>query len=66
MQDRLSPLHEVLFVETNPGPVKYAVSRLGFGTAEMRLPMVVISDATRKAVDRVLRDLDLIDAKAAE
>lgn len=66
LQDRLTPLHEVLFVETNPGPVKYAVSRLGFGTAEMRLPMVAISDATRKAVDRVLRDLDLIDAKAAE
>ena len=66
LQDRLAPLHEVLFVETNPGPVKYAVSRLGFGTAEMRLPMVAISDETRKAVDRVLRDLDLIDAKAAE
>jgi 4-hydroxy-tetrahydrodipicolinate synthase len=66
LQDRLTPLHEVLFVETNPGPIKYAVSRLGFGTAEMRLPMVGISDATRKAVDQVLRQLDLIDAKAAE
>lgn len=66
LQDRLTPLHEVLFVETNPGPIKYAVSRLGFGTAEMRLPMVGISDATRKAVDHVLRQLDLIHAKAAE
>jgi 4-hydroxy-tetrahydrodipicolinate synthase len=66
LQDRLTPLHEVLFVETNPGPIKYAVSRLGFGTAEMRLPMVGVSDATRKAVDQVLRQLDLIDAKAAE
>jgi len=66
LQDRLMPLHDVLFVETNPGPVKYAVSRLGFGTAEMRLPMVLVSEATRKAVDNVLRQLDLIDAKAAE
>ena len=66
LQDRLTPLHEVLFVETNPGPIKYAVSRLGFGTAEMRLPMVGVSEATRKAVDQVLRQLDLIDAKAAE
>jgi 4-hydroxy-tetrahydrodipicolinate synthase len=66
LQDRLTPLHEVLFAETNPGPVKYAVSRLGFGTAEMRLPMVAISEATRKAVDRVLLQLDLIEAKAAE
>jgi 4-hydroxy-tetrahydrodipicolinate synthase len=66
LQDRLMPLHEVLFVETNPGPVKYAVSRLGFGTAEMRLPMVPISEASRKAIDKVLLQLGLIDAKAAE
>ncbi len=29
LQDRLLPLHDALFVETNPGPVKYAVSKLG-------------------------------------
>jgi 4-hydroxy-tetrahydrodipicolinate synthase len=66
LQDRLTPLHEVLFMEPNPAPVKYAVARLGFGTGEMRLPMVPVTDATRKAVDRVLSQLDLIDAKAAE
>lgn len=66
LQDRLMPLHEVLFIETNPGPVKYAVSRLGFGTPDMRLPMVPVSEATRKAIDQVLQRLDLIDAKAAE
>jgi 4-hydroxy-tetrahydrodipicolinate synthase len=66
IQDRLTPLHEVLFMEPNPAPVKYAVARLGFGTGEMRLPMVAVSDATRKAVDRVLSQLGLIDAKAAE
>jgi 4-hydroxy-tetrahydrodipicolinate synthase len=66
LQDRLTPLHEVLFVEPNPAPVKYAVARLGFGTGEMRLPMVSVTDATRKAVDRVLSQLGLIDAKAAE
>ena len=66
LQDRLMPLHDVLFVETNPGPVKYAVSRLGFCTADMRLPMVPVSDATKKAVDAVLRELGLLDAKAAE
>jgi 4-hydroxy-tetrahydrodipicolinate synthase len=32
----------------------------------MRLPMTPISDATRKAVDQVLHQLDLIGAKAAE
>ncbi|HET6389922.1 4-hydroxy-tetrahydrodipicolinate synthase [Hyphomicrobium sp.] len=66
LQDRLMPLHEVLFIETNPAPVKYAVSRLGFGTADMRLPMVPVSEASRKAIDAVLLGLGLIDAKAAE
>ncbi|PPC81908.1 MAG: 4-hydroxy-tetrahydrodipicolinate synthase [Hyphomicrobium sp.] len=66
LQDRLMPLHDVLFVETNPGPVKYAVSRLGLCTPEMRLPMVPISDESKLAVDRVLQQLGLIDAKAAE
>ena len=66
LQDRLMPLHDVMFIETNPGPVKYAVSRLGLCTADMRLPMVPISDASKQAIDSVLANLGLIDAKAAE
>lgn len=66
MQDRLMPLFEIMFVETNPAPVKYAVSRLGICTSEMRLPMVPISEQSKKAIDAVLGDLGLIDAKAAE
>lgn len=62
LQDRLMPLHDVMFIETNPGPVKYAVSRLGFGTADMRLPMVAISDASKTAIDAVLVQLGLLDA----
>ncbi len=63
LHDRLMPLHDVLFVETNPGPVKYAVSRLGFGTPDMRLPMVPVSDATKQAVDAVLMQLGLLDVR---
>ncbi len=66
LQDRLMPLHEILFIETNPAPVKYAVSRLGFGTTDMRLPMVPLTEASRRAIDKVLSDLDLLSAKAAE
>ncbi|MBX9682265.1 MAG: 4-hydroxy-tetrahydrodipicolinate synthase [Hyphomicrobium sp.] len=62
LQDKLMPLHDVMFIETNPGPVKYAVSRLGFGTADMRLPMVAISDASKNAIDAVLVQLGLLDA----
>jgi len=63
---RLMPLFDVMFIETNPGPVKYAVSRLGLCTSEMRLPMVPISDQSKRAIDAVMADLGLIDAKAAE
>jgi 4-hydroxy-tetrahydrodipicolinate synthase len=66
LQDRLMPLHDVLFCETNPGPVKYAASRLGLCTEEMRLPMVPIGEASRRAVDNVLNALGLMQAKAAE
>lgn len=66
LQDRLMPLFDVLFVETNPGPVKYAVSRLGLCGSEARLPMVPVSEATRQAVDSVLASLGLLKAKAAE
>jgi 4-hydroxy-tetrahydrodipicolinate synthase len=66
LQDRMMPLFDVLFCETNPGPAKYAVSRLGFCTADMRLPMVPISDASRNAIDAVMKQLGLLDAKAAE
>lgn len=50
IQDRLMPLHHALFVETNPGPIKYAVSLLGHCTAEARLPMVPVSESTKEMV----------------
>ena len=55
LQDKLFPLHKALFVETSPGPVKYATARLGFGSAFARPPMVGISDASGKAVEDAMR-----------
>lgn len=66
LQDRLMPLFDVMFVETNPAPVKYAMSRLGLCTGDMRLPMVPLSDKSKAMVDQALADLGLIGAKAAE
>jgi 4-hydroxy-tetrahydrodipicolinate synthase len=54
LQDRLMPLHEALFVESNPGPVKYAASKLGLCTAETRLPLAPLTAASRKRVDDAL------------
>ncbi len=66
LQDQLMPLFDVMFVETNPAPVKYAVSRLGLCTADMRLPMVPLSEASKSAIDAVMHSLSLLGAKAAE
>jgi 4-hydroxy-tetrahydrodipicolinate synthase len=67
LQDRLMPLHDVLFVETNPGPVKYAAWRLGIiGSPDCRLPLAPVSDQTKKSIDEVLARVGLLQAKAAE
>ncbi len=66
LHDRLMPLHDKLFVETNPGPVKYAAWKLGIiGTPDVRLPLATPSEATRKIVDEALGQVGLLRAKAA-
>jgi 4-hydroxy-tetrahydrodipicolinate synthase len=54
------PLMHILFVETNPGPVKAALAMLGHGTGELRLPLVEISEASKAKVRQVLGDLGLV------
>ena len=54
LQERLMPLHEALFVEANPGPVKYAAEKLGLCESETRLPLAPIVPASRAAVDEAL------------
>ena len=67
LHDRLMPLHDALFVETNPGPVKYAVYRLGvIGSPEARLPLAHCSEASMNAVDAALAQVGLLQAEAAE
>jgi 4-hydroxy-tetrahydrodipicolinate synthase len=46
-QDRLMPLHDALFCETSPAPVKYGASLLGLCSAEVRLPLVEASENAR-------------------
>jgi len=66
LQDRLMPLHDAMFCEANPGPVKYAASRLGLCGAETRLPLVPISQASQRTVDAALAQAGLVQARAAE
>lgn len=55
LQDRLYPLHAALFSDASPGPTKYALSQVKNGfPAELRLPLVEASDASKRAVDAAL------------
>lgn len=60
-RDLLMPLHHAMFVETSPGPVKYAASLLGKCGEEVRLPLVPVSDATRAAVREALVQTGLLN-----
>ena len=60
IQDRLMPLHDALFVESNPGPVKYAASKLGLCNGETRLPLAPLAPASKKKVDEAIAAVGLV------
>ena len=62
VNERLMPLHQALFCETSPGPVKYAASLLGFCAAETRLPLTEIAEASKERVKRALGQVRLAAA----
>jgi len=57
---KLAKLHNALFLESSPGPVKYAASLIGLCTSETRLPLYEINEATKNSVFNCLKDLSLI------
>tara|TARA_Y100000590_G_scaffold468225_1_gene650072 strand:+ start:2270 stop:3145 length:876 start_codon:yes stop_codon:yes gene_type:complete len=60
IQDRLTPLHKALFVETSPAPVKYGLSLLGFCENIVRLPLVDVGLDTKEAVKDAMQFAGLI------
>ncbi|MFO1038467.1 MAG: 4-hydroxy-tetrahydrodipicolinate synthase [Geminicoccaceae bacterium] len=54
LQRRLLPLHKALFCETSPAPAKYALSRMGRCTGDLRLPLVEIGERSKALVDAAL------------
>jgi 4-hydroxy-tetrahydrodipicolinate synthase len=61
IQDKLSPLHQNLFIETSPAPVKYAMSLIGKCSETVRLPMVPASEKARAAVREAMVHAGLIN-----
>jgi 4-hydroxy-tetrahydrodipicolinate synthase len=60
LQDKLLPLHDAMFCESSPGPVKYAASLLGFTTPFCRLPHAPITESAEQRVRAAMADLGLI------
>jgi len=57
---KLYPLFKVLFIETNPSPVKAAMQMLGFKVGRPRLPLVPVSKSSEEKIRAVLRELELL------
>ena len=55
------PLHEALFVESSPGPVKYAASLLGLCDNRLRLPMICVTTETENKVRDAMTHAGLIN-----
>jgi 4-hydroxy-tetrahydrodipicolinate synthase len=61
IQDRLLPVHDAMFCETSPGPVKYGAHLLGKAQAFCRLPLAPIAEASRARVRDALVGAGLLN-----
>jgi len=60
LQDKLIPLHQVMFAEPSPAGAKYAASLLGLCSDECRLPVVALSATTKERIRSIMASLHLI------
>ncbi|WP_417720391.1 4-hydroxy-tetrahydrodipicolinate synthase [Salipiger sp.] len=61
IQDRLMPLHQAIFTEPGLCGAKYAMSRLGLCSEEIRLPLEPVTAPTRALLDGALRHAGLLN-----
>jgi 4-hydroxy-tetrahydrodipicolinate synthase len=64
LRDALMPLHDALFTETSPAPVKYGASLLGKSTMDVRLPLVPCTPAAQERVRAALEHAGALEAVA--
>lgn len=60
INQKLMPLHDALFCETSPGPLKYAASLLNICQSDTRLPIVEIASESKKRVEEGLKFAELM------
>jgi len=56
----LQPVHNSMFIESNPSPVKYAAKLLGLCEDNVRLPLVKVTEPTKEAIKKVLVTANLL------
>ena len=60
INEKLMPLHKALFIESNPSPVKYAASLLNLSSEDVRLPLIKVTEKTKKEVQKALKIANLL------
>jgi len=55
----LQPIHNSMFIESNPSPVKYAAKLLGLCEDDVRLPLIKVTDPTKEAIKKALESAKL-------
>lgn len=60
LDEKLKPLHELMFIETNPIPVKWAVHQMGLIPDEIRLPLTSLTPAHQASLLAVMQRLDIV------
>ncbi len=61
LRDVLMPVHDAMFVETNPAPVKFGASLLGKCSPDTRLPIAPLQMKSKARVEEAMRDAGLLD-----
>ena len=56
----LQPVHNAMFIESNPSPVKYAASLMGMCKPNVRLPLVEVTTKTKEKVAKALKVAKLL------
>lgn len=65
INELLLPLHDALFCETSPGPVKYAASLLGLSSLGVRLPLCEIAESSKRRVEAAMCGVGLLQPDQA-
>ncbi|WP_133127979.1 4-hydroxy-tetrahydrodipicolinate synthase [Legionella nagasakiensis] len=60
LHEQLMPLHQLMFIESNPIPAKWALNKMGLISDEIRLPLTPLSHAHHPSMEHALRTLQLI------